>query len=342
MRVLSLVLPVCLLASGCTSEEESPPTVLSGAAVTDGAAVAPDVTPAIVEQSPLKKGKAFEDGMGFAYNGSVTLSGEYVLENHDGAESLCFGPDAESAKKLPDTESNGAFCFSNEAEARKLLKVKPVAWDKLPKNMCQAMAAATVTVTDYEDWVSDGDGMDQARLKSVQATSSEAKLFKCDWIPVDEEKDVESASSGSATSSSVDGASGKWPAKTGVYIASSSASIPQFPERTDGYKAAATTSGKIRVFEGNGWTGLPDVGAGMNSCGDSMWMVRWRSANSVTVITANAGLRVEDAGDGNEGSTHGYMFGYRCEQPAFKFGHSGNATNLVDVYYELMEWNAAP
>lgn len=327
---------MCLLAGGCTSEKESPTPVLSGAAVTDGATLAPDVAPAIVEQAPLKKERAFEDGMGFAYSGTVTLSGEYVLENHDGAESLCFAPDAESAKKLPDTESNGAFCFSNEGEARKLLKVKPINWEKLPKDMCQAIAAATVTVTDYEDWVSDGDGMDQARLKSVQATASASKLSKCDWVPIDEDVDSKQASPEPKESTAETSEGGSWPTELGAYRTSSSAGIPPFPERLEGYKpSGGPESGVMRVFKGQEWKSLPNVEAAHNGCSHSIWMVRWRSANTITVLTTSEG---RDAGE----STHGYMLGSRCNQPNFKFGATDGSSTLVDVFYEIQHWNAAP
>jgi hypothetical protein len=40
----------------------------------------------------------------------------------------------------------------------------------------------------------------------------------------------------------------------------------------------------------------------------------------------------------------GYMFGTNCEQPLFKFASTvkGNKSNLVDIYYELKFWQAAP
>jgi len=40
----------------------------------------------------------------------------------------------------------------------------------------------------------------------------------------------------------------------------------------------------------------------------------------------------------------GYMSGTNCEQPMFKFSGAvnGDKSTLVDVYYELKFWQAAP
>ncbi len=185
MRALSLLLPICFIVIGCTSENKTPAFLVPQATESPsptGAVVSPDLAPAAVEDASLTKGNALDDDLGFRYNGAVTLNGTYQLRAFDGVndEDICFIPDTISAKKLPDTESDGYLCFNNKDEARKLLKLKPIKWNRQPANVCLATGDATVTITNYEDIIADGDLTDLARLKSVQATS-EPNFEKCDW-----------------------------------------------------------------------------------------------------------------------------------------------------------------
>jgi hypothetical protein len=150
-----------------------------------------------------------------------------------------------------------------------------------------------------------------------------------------------------------------WPKKGGVYIATSSETIPLFPRVVSGYRPsgnnkdfwdhAFSTKGTIRIFEGGGWTGITDFPATMNGCSSGIFMIRWRSANpdvriaSVLSSSIGDGQPYRDSGRAKT-AAFGYMGGINCEQPMFKFVGTlnGNESSLVDIYYELKFWQAAP
>jgi hypothetical protein len=149
-----------------------------------------------------------------------------------------------------------------------------------------------------------------------------------------------------------------WPKKLGVYIASSSETIPLFPRALSGYRSedntdfwghTFATKGSIRIFEGGGWTGIPDFPATMNGCSAGVFMIRWRSANPDVRISSVLSSYLGDgrpymvSGRAKTGD-FGYMHGINCEQPMFKFvgAPNHNQSTLVDIYYELKFWQAAP
>ncbi len=144
-----------------------------------------------------------------------------------------------------------------------------------------------------------------------------------------------------------------WPKKDGVYLAASSGSMPEFPRTFSGYRPTGNLDywdhklpfslhGSIRLFEGNAWEKISDdFPITMNHCSAGIWMIRWRSANPNVRIAsgiANDANRVEYQKTG----TFGYMQSYNCEQPVFKFVASRDSSTLVDMYYELKLWRAAP
>ena len=352
MRLLSVLLPVCLVASGCTSEKEAPDSLVPGAAESAAAAghvVAPDAAPSVVEQAGLLRGKAINDGEYVQYNGTVTLSGDFTLIALDGlwdTERVCFIPDVASAKALAGAGSERFFCFQDMEKARELLKIKPIQWNRYPPNVCEAKGAATVTVTGYEDFVVEGDSFDTARLVKV-LSASEAKPVVCDserWVEEGTEAGGEEAQAELKDSQAAEASQGgSWPSDLGTYRTSSSAGIPAFPKRLEGFRPRGDAqSGIIRVFEGKGWTGIHEFEVGANGCSHSMMMVRWRSANAITIQTSTAGSHIDESAPDAPASTHGYMFGSRCDQPAFKFGKTEGTSTLVDVFYEVQHWDAAP
>lgn len=146
-----------------------------------------------------------------------------------------------------------------------------------------------------------------------------------------------------------------WPKQQGVYIATSSASIPAFPrtlrqyrfagKNKDYYGESYDTDGNTRIFEGNDWEELYQFPHSMNHCSDGIWMVRWRSANPAVRISTGIANNTYDQGVSNgKTGTYGYMYGTNCEQPYFKFAKAtkNNGSNLVDIYYEIKFWKAAP
>jgi hypothetical protein len=144
-----------------------------------------------------------------------------------------------------------------------------------------------------------------------------------------------------------------WPNNQGVYISTSSENIPHFPRALSGYRAAGdkdywdrpfAINGSIRIGEGNGWEPIPDFPLTMNHCSDGVFMIRWRSANPDVLVATAIGYHYSGEIYATETGTFGFMQGTNCEEPMFKFAGTlnGNQSNLVDVYYELKFWQAAP
>ena len=82
----------------------------------------------------------------------------------------------------------------------------------------------------------------------------------------------------------------------------------------------------------------------MNHCSDGVFMLRWRSANPDVLIATALGYHYSGVIFDTKTGTFGYMQGHNCEEPLFKFAGTlnGNIANLVDIYYELKFWQAAP
>jgi hypothetical protein len=153
-----------------------------------------------------------------------------------------------------------------------------------------------------------------------------------------------------------------WPKKQGVYVATSSEAIPPFPHALSGYRSEVgkdfwgkpfVSRGSVRLFEGQNWEGIPKFPNTMNGCSAGVFMVRWRSADPGIPVQSSVRYSPTTSGEARTG-TFGHMSGTNCEQPMFKFtetldrnkypalvrGH--RVSYLVDVYYELKFWQAAP
>lgn len=144
-----------------------------------------------------------------------------------------------------------------------------------------------------------------------------------------------------------------WPEEQGVYIANSSETIPPFPPALSGYRSEDNKDfwgntfafrGTLRIFDSDGWAGIPDFPTTQNNCSAGVFMIRWRSAHESVPIASIVGYSPDVTyGEAKIGS-FGYMYGNNCEQPLFRFADAPNRgeTNLVDIYYELRFWQAAP
>lgn len=145
-----------------------------------------------------------------------------------------------------------------------------------------------------------------------------------------------------------------WPQALGVYIARSSEEIPLFPSALSGFRSEDgkdfwgrpfSSTGTIRVFQGNDWEGIWKFPNTMNGCSSGVFMIRWRSADvNVGIQASAANNAVVAARSQPKPQVFGYMSGTNCEQPMFKFpdGPNRDGATLVDVYYELKFWQAAP
>lgn len=157
-----------------------------------------------------------------------------------------------------------------------------------------------------------------------------------------------------------------WPKKEGVYIATSSETIPLFPRALTGYRSIRNkdywnepfaSTGAIRVFEGTGWEIITDsinqpnrkdrsanFPLSMNHCSDGVFMIRWRSGNPNVRVASALGYHYSGVVSGTKTGRFGYMYGTNCEEPMFKFAGTlnGNRSGIVDIYYELKFWQAAP
>lgn len=138
-----------------------------------------------------------------------------------------------------------------------------------------------------------------------------------------------------------------WPEETGAYVAASSETIPDFPNELSGYRSesnkdfwgtAFACRGTIRIFDGNGWEGIPDFPNTMNGCSAGVFMIRWRSSSPDIPVSTTVGYSPETTSGKAKTGSFGYMYGTNCEQPLFQVINS----SLVDVYYELKFWHAAP
>jgi hypothetical protein len=144
-----------------------------------------------------------------------------------------------------------------------------------------------------------------------------------------------------------------WPENQGVYVATSSETIPPFPSALRGYRASSDKDywgrsfailGSIRIFDGNDWEPIPDFPLTMNHCTDGVFMIRWRSANPDVLIATALGYHYSGIIYDTKTGIFGYMQGTNCEEPMFKFAGTLNEdeTNVVDIYYELKFWQATP
>ncbi len=82
----------------------------------------------------------------------------------------------------------------------------------------------------------------------------------------------------------------------------------------------------------------------MNGCSAGVFMIRWRLSDSEVRVQSSVRFSNEDTRATTKTGLFGYMSGSNCEQPMFKFASTvnGNESTLVDVYYELKFWQAAP
>lgn len=143
-----------------------------------------------------------------------------------------------------------------------------------------------------------------------------------------------------------------WPPDMGEYVATSSEEIPFFPSALSGYRSEDgqdfwgkpfPSRGTIRVFKGHDWQGLEQFPNTMNGCSAGRFMIRWRSSNDRVHIQSSVRHSRKTAGSIKSG-VFGYMSGTNCEQPMFRFDDSAHndRSTLVDIYYELKFWQAAP
>lgn len=142
-----------------------------------------------------------------------------------------------------------------------------------------------------------------------------------------------------------------WPEEKGEYIAASSETIPPFPDRLIGFRPVEENQdfwnkpfpprGLIRLFEGNDWEGIPSFPHTMNGCAHGVFMIRWRSANPSLPVRSSVRHSSKSKGDEKVGA-FGYMWGSNCEQPMFKIVETPYGHTLVDLFYELKFWQAAP
>lgn len=144
-----------------------------------------------------------------------------------------------------------------------------------------------------------------------------------------------------------------WPKKLGVYISTASEATPLFPHEVSGYRSEDgkdfwnkpfPVRGSIRIFEGKGWQGIPKFPNTMNGCSSGVFMIRWRSSDTSFHVQSSARYSAAVVSQGAKIGAFGYMSATNCEQPMFNFGDepAKDGATLVDIYYELKFWQAAP
>lgn len=99
----------------------------------------------------------------------IVLDGQYSARTDEMSleiigNRVCFAPDKAQWGRLPRPAAthDAWFCFSNDAEARRLLRVPARQADN-----CGWQARARIVIDTYQPYVEQGDGNDMARLTSV-------------------------------------------------------------------------------------------------------------------------------------------------------------------------------
>ena len=99
----------------------------------------------------------------------IVLDGQYSARTDEMSleiigNRVCFAPDKAQWGRLPRPAATHAvwFCFSNDGEARRLLRVPARQADN-----CGWQARARIVIDTYQPYVEQGDGNDMARLQSV-------------------------------------------------------------------------------------------------------------------------------------------------------------------------------
>lgn len=99
----------------------------------------------------------------------IVLDGQYSQRTDEMSlqiigDRVCFAPDKAQWGRLPRPAAthDAWFCFSNDAEARKLLRVPARQADN-----CGWQARARIIIDTYQPYLQEGDGNDMARLASV-------------------------------------------------------------------------------------------------------------------------------------------------------------------------------
>jgi hypothetical protein len=112
----------------------------------------------------------------------------------------------------------------------------------------------------------------------------------------------------------------------------------------DFWGASFACRGTLRIFAGQGWAGIADFPNTMNGCSAGVFMLRWRAAHPDVHIAATLGYSPDLILGETKIGSFGYMCSNNCEQPLFKFPSApdGDESTLVDIYYELKFWQAAP
>ncbi|WP_219114646.1 hypothetical protein [Janthinobacterium sp. UMAB-56] len=99
----------------------------------------------------------------------IVLDGQYSARTDEMSlqiigKRVCFAPDKAQWGRLPRPAAahDAWFCFSNDGEARRLLRVPAGQADN-----CGWQARARIVINTYQPYVEQGDGNDMARLASV-------------------------------------------------------------------------------------------------------------------------------------------------------------------------------
>ncbi|MCC7695761.1 hypothetical protein [Janthinobacterium sp. EB271-G4-7A] len=99
----------------------------------------------------------------------IVLDGQYSARTDEMSlqiigNRVCFAPDKAQWGRLlrPAATHDAWFCFSNDGEARRLLRVPARQADN-----CGWQARARIVIDTYQPYVEQGDGNDMARLASV-------------------------------------------------------------------------------------------------------------------------------------------------------------------------------
>lgn len=125
--------------------------------------------------------------------------------------------------------------------------------------------------------------------------------------------------------------------------------IPQQVDRHE--RSGGEQRHVVRVFEGAGFSTVPDLLGPQNGCANAFWTATWRSLSDEVLVQAapvfntTEEQRIESLIEGtpvSDPATSGYLSGSICTQPGFVFGGSETPSTLVDVVLNYQLWLPVP
>ena len=142
-------------------------------------------------------------------------------------------------------------------------------------------------------------------------------------------------------------------AKESMMASDFSSEMPLFPSAVVDYELGNQVRqdqyAGFRLFYPDDWKTPSEFEGGtmVNGCEQTYWVMRWRSNNPDVVFSTTFG-QIDGSGtytgDAVATGGAGYISGFACDAPFFKFKKTinGNQSTLADINYEIEFWSYKP